>query len=207
MIGLVMAGGKGSRMKADTEKLVMGKKAMVLRVIEAMKGSGLFENIVATTSKNSPEAKKIIEKSSVKIIETSGSSYVDDLASALQSLHGDVMIVPGDLGLLDSQILRNAHALYTDKDAWTVIMATAEFAKSLGAKPDYVTDIDGRMCAYTGVSIVNTDVAKKSGHIREDPKILNDKRIALNVNTRDDYALLDESLLDDSLLDESLTEP
>lgn len=194
MIGLVMAGGLGTRMRERGEKLVLGSRPLVLRVIDAMIDSNLYDRITVATSKNSPRARKIIKnEQNIEIIETSGDGYVGDMADALRTLDGDVMIVPGDLALLDGQILRDAFAMRTDNDAWTVIMTTAKFAESLGATPSYFVNVGDISCTYTGVSIVNAVHSQNTGHVREDFKILDDKRIALNVNTPSDYKLSLES--------------
>jgi len=48
MIGLVMAGGKGTRMQSDKEKLLLKyKKPLVLHVVDALKNSNCFEKIIA----------------------------------------------------------------------------------------------------------------------------------------------------------------
>ena len=62
MIGLVMAGGKGTRMNLDNEKLLLEyKKPVVLHVLDSLKDSNSFSKILAITSKNSPETKKLIK--------------------------------------------------------------------------------------------------------------------------------------------------
>ncbi len=195
MIGLVMAGGRGTRMLRLGEKLALGKRPMVLRVIDAVAGSGLCERIITTTSKNSPQARAIIKNDSrADVIETGGAGYVEDLTGVLRGLDGDVLIVPGDLALLDGEVLRNALAARTDNDAWTVIMSTVKFAESFGARPDYSVDVGGTLCAYTGVSIVNAAHVCNAEPVGEDKKIMDDRRIVLNVNTPADYKLSLESL-------------
>ena len=56
MIGLVMAGGKGTRMKLDQEKLLLEyKKPIILHVIDSLQNSNSFSKILAVTSSNSPK--------------------------------------------------------------------------------------------------------------------------------------------------------
>ena len=51
MIGLVMAGGKGSRMNLDDEKLILKyKKPVILHVIDSLKNSKYFSKIKPVTS-------------------------------------------------------------------------------------------------------------------------------------------------------------
>ena len=66
MIGLIMAGGKGTRMKSDDEKLLLHyKKPMILHVIDALKNSNCFEKIIAATSPNSPQTHNILTQNNI----------------------------------------------------------------------------------------------------------------------------------------------
>ncbi len=48
-------------------------------------------------------------------------------------------------------------------------------------------------CVYTGISIINADKIKDSNLVNEDYVILDDERIAFNLNTKEDYELLNPS--------------
>ena len=66
MIGIVMAGGKGSRMSLTGEKLLLKyKKSIVLHVIDALVNSKCFSKILAITSSNSPKTKKLLEEKNI----------------------------------------------------------------------------------------------------------------------------------------------
>ena len=52
---------------------------------------------------------------------------------------------------------------------------------------------DSVECAYTGISIINADKIKNLSLVNEDYIILDDKRLAFNVNTKEDYELLRSS--------------
>jgi adenosylcobinamide-phosphate guanylyltransferase len=52
---------------------------------------------------------------------------------------------------------------------------------------------DGVECVYTGISIINADKIKNSNTVKEKYIILDDKRIAFNLNTKRDYELLNSS--------------
>ncbi len=64
MIGLVMAGGKGSRMEFPTpEKLLLEyEKPVIFNVIDALNHSHCFSRVVAATSPNSPHTKYVLEE-------------------------------------------------------------------------------------------------------------------------------------------------
>ncbi|MGQ0377111.1 MAG: NTP transferase domain-containing protein, partial [Nitrososphaerota archaeon] len=107
MIGLVMAGGKGSRMNISEEKLLLKyKKPVILHVVDALKNSNCFSQIVAATSQNSPKTKNLLEENGIKVFETLGNGYVKDLNVVLQSFDDYVLVVSGDLPLLDEQIIK-----------------------------------------------------------------------------------------------------
>ncbi len=98
MIGLVMAGGKGTRMKSNEEKLLLNyKKPLVLHVIDALKNSHCFEKIIAATSHNSPQTKNILVENDITTLETSGEGFVIDLNNILKQLDDFVFVTSGDL--------------------------------------------------------------------------------------------------------------
>jgi len=63
MIGIVMAGGKGTRMNLDDEKLLLEfKKPIILQVVDSLKHSNCFSKIITITSPNSPKTKKLLQE-------------------------------------------------------------------------------------------------------------------------------------------------
>ena len=76
MIGLVMAGGKGTRMDISNEKLLLEyKKPVIFHVIDALKNSHCFSKVVVATSPNSPDTKQVLEQRGIETLTTSGSGY------------------------------------------------------------------------------------------------------------------------------------
>ena len=55
---------------------------------------------------------------------------------------------------------------------------------------DLLVTTSGLVCAYTGISIIDAKKIKNWNQIKENYHILNDKRIAFNLNTKQDYKLL-----------------
>lgn len=191
MIALVMSGGKGSRMKTDNEKLLLVyKKPIILHVIDALKNSNSFEKIFAVTSPNSPKTRDFLEKSNIQIIETSGNGYSEDLNHALSLINDFVFVTSGDLPLLDTEIIKTIISLYDPKNNWTSILVTKEFLKSLNLSFDFSVDFDNKTCHYTGISIINSKLVSNFNPVKESYVILDDKRIAFNINTIKDYDLL-----------------
>lgn len=188
MMGLVMAGGKGTRMGGGEEKLLLlHRKPVVLCVVDALRESGCISKVLAATSENSPKTQSVLEDYGVETIRTHGDGYVTDLMFALSNLEETVLVVSGDLPLLDSQIVRTMISMYDDS-AWQSFVVTKKFLREQKMDAEFSVIHDGQDCYYTGISIV--DPKRVSPDIRESRMILDDKRIALNLNTEYDYSLL-----------------
>ena len=191
MIGLVMAGGKGTRMNSDNEKLLLKfKKPVILHVIDSLKNSNSFSKILAVTSCNSPKTKKLLEENDIETFDTSGIGYVKDLNSTLKTINDSVLITSGDLPLLDEEIIKKIINQFNPKKTWTSILVTNKFLTTIGLKSDFSVDFDGQTCHYTGISLVNSEKISSLENLNENYIIIDDKRIAFNLNSKQDYDLL-----------------
>ena len=194
MIGLVMAGGRGSRMEFPSpEKLLLEyEKPIIFHVIDSLNDSNCFSKVFAATSPNSPDTKFELEQIGVKTLDTQGSGYVNDLNFLLQKMDGFVFVVSGDLPLLDEEIIQKLVKLNSES-TWTSFLISKEFLNSLGLKSDLLVKCDNVECVYTGISIINAAKIKNLNSVKENYIILDDKRIAFNLNTKKDYELLSRS--------------
>ena len=189
MISLIMAGGKGTRMNTKQEKLLLEyKKPVIMHVVDALKNSNCFSRIIAATSSNSPETEKTLRQSGVEIISTSGKDFVSDLNFVLRQLDDSVFITSGDLPLLDDKIIKQISENYNPKNVWTSIVTTNKFLNSIGINSEYTTK--NKEHVYSGISLVNASKINNLESIEEDLVVIDDKRIGLNLNTKEDYELL-----------------
>jgi adenosylcobinamide-phosphate guanylyltransferase len=191
MIGLVMAGGKGSRMNLGNEKLLLKyKKPIILHVVDSLKESNCFSKIFALTSSNSPKTKKLLQENNIEIFNTDGIGYVEDLSLVLQSTSDSVLVTSGDLPLLDNEIIKNIVKHYDPDKIWTSILVTNKFLTKLGLESDYFINYSNQICNYTGISLINANKINSSKNLVQNYIIIDDKRIAFNLNTKQDYELL-----------------
>jgi len=191
MIGIVMAGGKGTRMNLDDEKLLLQyKKPIILHVIDSLKNSNCFSKIIAVTSPNSPKTKKLLQENNIEIFDTSGLGYVKDLNSVLQTFNDLVFVTSGDLPLLDAQVIQTIVKQPDSKKIWTSILVTEKLLSSIGTTSEYSIIHNNQKCNFTGISIIDSQKINSIENIEENYVILDDKRIALNLNTKQDYDLL-----------------
>ncbi len=191
MIGLVMAGGKGIRMNLDNEKLLLKyKKPVILHVIDSLKNSNCFSKIISITSSNSPKTKKLLQENNVETFDTPGIGYVEDLNLVLKTINDVVLVSSGDLPLLDKEIIQKIVTYYNSQNIWTSILVTNKFLTTLGIESDYSVNFNNQTCHYTGISLINSEKINSLENLEENFVIINDKRIAFNLNTKQDYDLL-----------------
>mgnify|MGYP001181244731 FL=1 len=191
MIGLVMAGGKGTRMQGNEEKLLLEyKKPLVLHVIDALKKSNCFEKIIAATSPNSPQTQKILSDNNVKIFETLGENFVIDLNNILKELDDCVFVTSGDLPLLDETIVKQIVNTTNSEKTWVSVLTTKSFQSSLNLDTECLVSLNGEDHVHTGISIVNASKIKNLDSVKENYLIINDKRVCFNVNTKSDFESL-----------------
>ena len=160
VVAVIMAGGKGTRFGKDIEKPMaqfMGK-SLIRRVIEATKESKkIAETIVAVTA-ISPNTAREAVKASVKVIETDGQGYHEDLQQAIQAanLKCPVLIVSADLPLLTGVFLDEIIMKYEEsgKPALTVLIPEEAFREhNISAASPF--EYDGKMYAVSGINIID----------------------------------------------------
>ena len=194
MIGLVMAGGRGSRMEFPTpEKLLLEyEKPVIFHVIDSLNHSHCFSKVFAATSPNSPDTKYELEQIGIETLDTSGDGYVNDLNFLLQKMGGSVFVVSGDLPLLDKEIIQKLVKFNTES-IWTSFLVSKKFLNSLGLESNLLINYGDIDYVHTGISIINADKIQNLDQVKENYIILDDKRIAFNLNTKKDYELLSSS--------------
>jgi len=186
-----MAGGKGTRMNSSDEKLLLPyKKSLILHVVDSLKNSNCFSQILAITSSNSPKTKKLLEENNVETLDTPGIGYVEDLNLVLKTIHDEVLVTSGDLPLLDGEIIQKITKQYDSKKIWTSIVVTNKFLTTLGLESNYSVKFNDQICHYTGISLINSKKIFSIKNLDENYIVINDKRIALNLNSKEDYDLL-----------------
>jgi len=191
MIGLVMCGGKGTRMESVQEKLLIKyRKPIIQHVISALDESGCFSKIICATSCNAPKTSQFVKDLGMSTVETRGVGYVEDLNEALKSFDDNVFVVSGDLALLDSEIVQKIVNALEDRKSWTSVLVSKKFLDLIGIKPEYLVNYNGKECAFTGISIVNPKAIVGIEPVQESYIVIDDKRIAINLNTKSDYELL-----------------
>lgn len=196
MDALVMAGGKGARLGKDEKPLTnLCGKPLIQYVLEALLGSSNIERIYVATSqrvKKTNEWLADFKKShdNVEIIHTQGTGFVNDMIAAVEEagIKNSVFIMMADLPLVTTGLIDRIIEKYKEANtpALSVHMKLETFTK-LNLRPDTVFHKNNDFIVPCGINILDAE------NIREEQEdynlILDEKELALNVNSPGDLAV------------------
>ena len=203
---VVMCGGRASRMQQQQQKggieekplLKVAGVAMIERVISALACSNRFDRIIAAVSPNTHQTNEFLKSKGIETIETVGQGYSQDLSCLLSKLKPQkVLTVPGDIPLLNSQIVNEILNIIDDDDrqeqepAISIILEKG-FVEKVGVKPSIV--LMNQYC-HSGITVFNTMAVGGTEPVKEHYLVMNRKEIALNVNTKKELELAEKLLL------------
>ncbi|MGZ7070686.1 MAG: NTP transferase domain-containing protein [Methanobacterium sp.] len=184
---LIMAGGKGVRMEANSEKplLKINGKPMIQYIIDALESSKKIDEIIVATSKNTPETTEYLKSLGIKTIITSGEDYINDLGMILSKYsESDVLLtITADLPLITGEIIDYVISMYekSPKPAMSVMVPVNIYEK-YGLKPTSTID----NVVPSGLNIL-IGINKTQN---EEVLIIEKIELALNINTCEDIKFL-----------------
>jgi adenosylcobinamide-phosphate guanylyltransferase len=196
LIAAVMCGGAGQRLEANIEKplITVGGIPIVERVIRAILGSQKFEKCAAAVSPKTPATKAFLETRGVKIIETPGKGYSQDLSMTLDELRpSKVLVISADMPLVSAHTIGEIASKPLTKKLLSVVL-TKEFVDSLGITPSFTFWRNGVQYCRSGISIFDNS-KHTEGEIEEEYLVVDKIQVAVNVNTKKDLELAEKLLV------------
>jgi adenosylcobinamide-phosphate guanylyltransferase len=196
---LVMAGGKGTRMKLAEEKplIKVCGKPVIEYVLAALKNAKKIDNIIVATSTTTPKTTALMKQLGVQVIQTPGNDYVSDMGYTVQTLKlGVFLAIAADLPLVKPEMVDAVVERYEQcgKPALTVAVPLDVKAK-LGMSIEYSfkTD-DNQDVVPVGINVI--DGGKRYGDewLDQDIYILNHEELAVNINTMQELQLAERLL-------------
>jgi adenosylcobinamide-phosphate guanylyltransferase len=183
---LVMAGGRGSRMKSIVEKplLKVCGKTILERVTQALRNSMSVNRIIVTVTSRTPATALIAKQLNLETLETPGDDYVSDMRYAVKHLGlRNVLVVSADIPLITSEVINQAVSRFElcGKPALSVMIPLYVYAK-LGLQPHILMNVQGESLVPAGINIIDgtrIDLPK----LDEEILLCESEEIALNVNT------------------------
>ena len=188
---LIMAGGKGTRMKSKKEKplILINGKPMIESVIQALNDTEKIDNIIVATTKYTPKTEEYVKDKGIKIIRTPGEGYISDLRFIISKFNSEqvLLTITADLPLIKSSTLDYVINKYEncDKDALCVAVHSELFRK-YNLKPSWQL----KSIIPSGLNILRS-INKKQD---EEVLLINEMELALNINSQDDIKFLEEHL-------------
>ena len=196
---LVMAGGKGTRMRIAEEKPLINVcgKPVIEYVLSALKNAKKIDNIVVATTSCTPKTAKLMGKHSVKVVETPGKDYVSDMGYASQNLKlGVFLAIAADLPLITGQALDAIIERYErcGKPALTVAVPL-ETKTKLGMSIEYSFKMDDKDVVPVGINVIDGHRRYGDEWLDQDIFLLDLDELAVNINTIQELGLAENLLI------------
>ncbi|MBA2852915.1 adenosylcobinamide-phosphate guanylyltransferase [Methanococcus maripaludis] len=194
MDALIMAGGKGTRLKENVEKPILNicEKPMIDYVIDSLLNSKI-EKIYIAVSIHTPETKEYLEKKyrldrnynqKIDIICTSGTNYVDDLNECMEFFKEPFLILSSDIPTIKPKVINSIIQEYLFvNNSCNRIESFCVVTK----EDDYVGTPSINMGGYVPLGI--NILTPKHGEQTEILHVIKD--IIVNVNTLSDKKLVE----------------
>jgi adenosylcobinamide-phosphate guanylyltransferase len=182
---ILMAGGRGTRLKVPCEKPLfkLHDKPLIKFVLDNLKSSKLIDEIVIAVSPNTRETTKYLESlnDDFRILDTSGEDYLKDLSYILdyferKSKNDILLFINADLPFISSKTIDDVleHYMNSDKDALSVLVPV-EIFEELGLEYSY--DFEGKV--PSGLNVLRSENIIQD----ENQLVLSKVELALNINT------------------------
>jgi adenosylcobinamide-phosphate guanylyltransferase len=192
MLAVVMCGGRGSRMALSIEKslLKVRNKTLIEYVLDALIGCGGFETIIVVPSVNTPTTSTFLytheyyTSGIIRILESKGENYSLDLSDVLGKIKpGVVFAVSADLPLLNPAVIQSIISRYLPSFPCTTVILETCFVKNFDILPSSILSIGSKEYCYSGIVIIDSSKHRSNSKLEEYFLIMNEKEIAINVNT------------------------
>ena len=198
VVALVMAGGKGTRMKLAEEKplIKVCGKPVIEYVLAALKNARKIDSIIVATSTCTPKTTQLMKQLGVKVVETPGKDYVSDMGYAVQSLKlGVFLAIAADLPLVRGEMLDAIVERYErcGKPALTVAVPLETKAK-LGMCIEYSFKMDDKDVVPVGINVIDGHKRYGDEWLDQDIYVLNHEELAVNINTVQELQLAERML-------------
>ena len=198
MRALIMAGGAGSRLGPGEKPLTLiCGRPMISYVTDAIRCAGC-EPVVVVSPKT-PMTANWCRAQGTAVIRMGGDGYVEDMVGAVRNLDEDkpLIISVSDIpGITPAIIMTILHS-YEEcgKDALSAWVPAYHVKSCRGGMP-YHEQVGGVDACPAGVNILRGD--RIDAEQEEFALLLDDPRLALNVNTREDLARTEAFLIEET---------
>jgi adenosylcobinamide-phosphate guanylyltransferase len=198
MHALIMAGGAGSRLARGEKTLTLVCGRPMISYITGAFRAARCEPVVVVSPKT-PMTANWCRAHDIAVIQTGGEGYIEDMVSAVRNLEEDTSLIisvadiPCITPALITTILRSYHDC--GKDALSTWVPAHRVKSCRGGMP-YHERIGGVEACPAGVNILRGEGI--DAEQEEFALLLDEPRLALNINTREDLARTEAFLISDT---------
>jgi len=182
---ILMAGGRGTRLKVPCEKPLfkLHDKPLIKYVMDNLKSSKLIDKIIIAVSPNTPKTTEYLHSldDDFQILDTSGDDYLTDLSFILdyfeKNSKDDILLfINADLPFISTKTIDYVldYYLKSSKDALSTVVPV-EIFESLGL--DYSYEFQGNV--PSGLNVLRSINVVQD----EDVLVIPEVELALNINT------------------------
>ena len=200
MDALVMAGGRGSRLKMGEKPLVnLFGRPLIDYVVLALEES-LVDRIFISTTENVPSTRKWAEERDLYVLETGSYGYVPDMIEAVvkSGVKEPIMVIMADLPLVTPEIIDQIIEVYEKRREPALSTHTPLSLHSrLGRRPDSLFNYRGQLIVPAGINVLKGAEIEKE---QEDFHLIMERmELAVNVNVPEDLMLCEKIMQGDIL--------
>ncbi|MBM4400616.1 MAG: hypothetical protein FJ045_01560 [Crenarchaeota archaeon] len=194
---LIMAGGKGKRMRLPVEKPLLPflGKPLIDWVVEAVASAEKVAEFYVVTSGNTLETEKRCRSKGWRVLRTDAKGYHEDLKQAVRDagLAGAVLTIPADLPAVTGKFLdKVVSAFETCGKDFLAVFVPIKAREDLGLSVSSTDEYKGVWHAVAGVNIVNGAKIQEEGKIETSAIITEEVEVLLNINTLKDLDIAEK---------------
>ena len=186
MRALIMAGGAGSRLNLGEKPLILiNNQPMIRYIIDAFCGAGC--GVIVATSGKTPMTRNWCRAQRIDLYDAGGADYITDMVEAVRALEEKrpLFVCAADIPCIDAEIITTVSEAYSasGKDACST-WVPARTVTSCRGGITYRSMIRDTEACPAGLNILRGDrIAETQDELQ---LVLDDPRIAINVNARSD---------------------
>jgi len=199
MLALIMAGGEGSRLGMGEKPLVtICGRPMLSYVIDAFSTAG--HEVIVVASHRTPFTKNWCRAQGLTIYDAKGLGYVEDINAAVADLEEEerpLFTCVSDLPCLAAEIIVDIEAAWRRSglpacSTWV----PRDLCLEHGCRTQYTEIISGVPSCPAGINILTA--SREAWTPEEEVQVLmHDRRLAFNINTREELAVVQRYLCGD----------
>ena len=198
MDALVMAGGKGSRLRMGEKPLVkLFGRPLIDYVVSALLDSSADRIFVAATE-NVPMTRKWALERELGVVDTKGKGFVTDMVEAVEmaGVAEPILIVMADLPLVTPDLIDEIMETYEKRPEPALSTHTPlDLHRRLGRRPDSLFNYRSQLIVPSGINILDgADIREE----QEDYHLIIERiELAVNVNVVEDLKLCESIMQGD----------